>query len=115
VARRSPARTRFAIRGRLRPTAAAGGCATRHLAGAVVTEIGGLRPSAGVRVRDAQCGALALADLDAAVVANENRLSCHGIPPGNRSWVEPRNSTDRKRRVQKELHGRSCLSGQLLR
>ena len=102
------------LRGGLRPTAAAGGCATGHPAGAVVAEIGGLRAPAGVRVCHPQCGALALADLGAAVVANENRLACHGIPPENWSWVEPRNSTDRKRRAQKELHGRSCLSGQPL-
>ena len=66
---------------RLRPASAAGGRTAGHLAGAVVTEIGDLRASARIRIRDAQYGAVRLVDLLPAVVANQNGFPCQFQPP----------------------------------
>jgi len=83
-ARPSPCR----LGGRLRAASAPRCGPAGHLAGAVIAEIGRLGAAARVRVRDTQSGALAFADFSAAIVANENGLSSHDIPPGNRRWAE---------------------------
>ena len=67
------------LRGRLGLAAAAGGRAAGHRAGAVVAEVRRLGAPSGVGVGDAERSALALTDLGTAVVAHEDRLSCHAI------------------------------------
>ena len=72
-----PAGSDLAGGGGLRPPAPASGRAARHLARAVVAEIGNLRPAAGVDVGDAQRRAARLVDFVAAVVADKNCFPCH--------------------------------------
>jgi hypothetical protein len=62
---------------RLRPAAAASDLLARHTGCAVVAEICLLRSASGVRVIEAHDGAATLGYFLAAVVAYEDRLSCH--------------------------------------
>src|SRR5439155_14241383 len=64
----------------------AGGWDARHLAGAVVAEVGLLRAAARVGVGDAHHGALCFVDFLAAVVANEHGLSCHEFLLQGENW-----------------------------
>jgi hypothetical protein len=52
-----------------------------HLARAIVAEVSLFRATPGIRVVQSESRAFAFADFAAAVVANENCLSCHLICP----------------------------------
>lgn len=77
------ATTRLRLRGcGFRPPAPPGGGTSRHLAGAVVAEIGGLRASARVRKGHAQGSALSLAHFRTTIVTNEHCLASQLVLPG---------------------------------
>ena len=61
---------------RLRSAASACRCPPRHLARAVVAEIGGLGPTTRVRVRDTHGRTFTFVDFLSTIVTNENRLPC---------------------------------------
>ncbi len=65
------------LRDRFGAPASAGHCLTRHPGRAVVTEIGLLRAATRVREVETHHSTAAFGHLSTALVAYENRLSCH--------------------------------------